>query len=170
MTSPTPADAPHRVALIRIADEAALAEFARRLVETLPGRAFVALSGDLGAGKTTLVKAVAAAAGIDPAEVISPTFGLIHEHPLPVAAGRPVRLVHADMYRLIGPEDLVETGWHDAVAGDTWVFVEWPERIASALPAERLEITIGIDSPNARTLTCRGLGPAAAAAVSALAS
>ncbi|MFM8415693.1 MAG: tRNA (adenosine(37)-N6)-threonylcarbamoyltransferase complex ATPase subunit type 1 TsaE [Planctomycetota bacterium] len=170
MTSPTPASPPQAETTIRIADEAGLAGFARRLVEVLQPRAFVALSGDLGAGKTTLVKAVAAAAGIDPAEVISPTFGLIHEHPLPAAAGRPTRLVHADMYRLTGTTELAETGWDDAVAGDTWVFVEWPERIAAALPAERLEITIGIDSPTARTLVCRGLGPAGAAAVAALAS
>ena len=168
MTSPTPARPPKAEATIRIADEAGLAGFARRLVATLPTRAFVTLSGELGAGKTTLVKAVAAAAGLDPAEVISPTFGLIHEHGLPAAAGRPARLVHADLYRLTGIDELAETGWEDAVSGDTWVFVEWPERIAAALPAERLEITIGIESPSARTLACRGLGPAAAATVAAL--
>lgn len=155
-------------ATIRIADEAALAGFARRLVEALPARAFITLSGDLGAGKTTLVKAVAAAAGLDPAEVISPTFGLIHEHALSAATGRPTRLVHADLYRLTGIAELAETGWDDAVAGDTWVFVEWPERITAALPAERLEIAIGIESPTARTLACRGFGPAAVATVAAL--
>lgn len=171
MTSSIPAEQPRAEATLRIADEAALAAFARRLVATLPSRAFVALSGDLGAGKTTLVKAVAAAAGIDPADVISPTFGLIHEHALPSGRGNAAaRLVHADLYRLHGVMELAETGWDDAVAGDAWVFVEWPERIAAALPSERLEIAIAIDSPTARTLTCRGLGRAAAATVVALAS
>lgn len=169
MTSPTPARPLQAEATIRIADEAALAGFARRLVEALPPRAFVALAGDLGAGKTTLVKAVAAAAGLDPAEVISPTFGLIHEHALP-AAGRPKRLVHADLYRLAGIDELAETGWDDAVAGDAWVFVEWPERITAALPAERIDVAIAIDSPTARTLALTGSGPAAAAAVAALAT
>lgn len=171
MTSPTPARTPRAEATIQVADEAGLAAFARRLVAILPRPAVVTLSGDLGAGKTTLVKAVAAAVGIDPAEVISPTFGLIHEHPLPAATtGRPARLVHADVYRLSGPVELAETGWEDAVAGDAWVFVEWPERIAAALPGERLEITIVIDSPTSRSLVCRGLGAAAAAAVAGLAS
>ena len=140
---------------IRIADEAALAGFARRLVGALPARAFITLSGDLGAGKTTFVKAVAAAAGIDPAEVVSPTFGLIHEH-----VGPRGRLVHADMYRLTGPEDLHEVGWEDAVARATWVFVEWPERITAALPADRIDVVITIDSPTTRTFTFTGHGPA----------
>lgn len=169
MTSPIPTRPPQATATIRIADEAALAAFARRLAETLPARAFVALSGDLGAGKTTLVKAVAAAVGIDPAEVVSPTFGLIHEHPVTTTvAARPARLVHADLYRLTGIEDLPETGWDDAVAGDAWVFAEWPERIAAALPAERIDVAIAIDSPTARTLALTGRGAAAAAVVAAL--
>jgi tRNA A37 threonylcarbamoyladenosine biosynthesis protein TsaE len=141
---------PQAVATILIADEAALAAFARRFVAALPPRAFVTLSGDLGAGKTTFVKAVAAAAGIDPAEVVSPTFGLIHEHALPAdGAERADRLVHA---------------------GEAWVFVEWPERIAAALPAERIDLVIAIDSPTARTLTLAGHGAAAAALVAALAA
>ncbi len=162
---------PQAVATILIADEAALAAFARRFVAALPPRAFVTLSGDLGAGKTTFVKAVAAAAGIDPAEVVSPTFGLIHEHALPAdGAERADRLVHADCYRLGGIEELAETGWDDAVAGEAWVFVEWPERIAAVLPAERIDLVIAIDSPTARTLTLAGHGAAAAALVAALAA
>jgi tRNA threonylcarbamoyl adenosine modification protein YjeE len=170
MTSPTPAR-PRAEATIRLADEATLAAFARRLAEALPTRAFLALSGDLGAGKTTLVKALAAVVGIDPAEVISPTFGLIHQHPLPGARGdRPERMVHADLYRLSGVEELAETGWDDAVAGDAWVCVEWPERIAAALPAERIDVAIAIDSPTARTLFLSGRGAAAAATVARLAA
>lgn len=132
---------------VSVADESALAPLARRLVTGLPRPAFVALHGDLGAGKTTFVKAIATAAGIDAAEVVSPTFGLIHEH-----HGPDVTILHADMYRLIGPEDLHEIGWHDALARATWAFVEWPERIADALPADRLDVTIVIDSPTARSI------------------
>ena len=145
MTS-TPKPAP-RAWSIAVPDEAALAEVAGALVATLPTRAFVALDGDLGAGKTTFVKAIAAAAGIDPAEVISPTFGLIHMHHGPRG-----RIVHADMYRLGGDAELRETGWDDAIAGPGWTFVEWPGRIAAALPHDRLDIMIHIDSETARTL------------------
>jgi tRNA threonylcarbamoyl adenosine modification protein YjeE len=137
---------------VRIRDEAAVAPLAARLAAALPARAFVVLSGDLGAGKTTLVKAIAAAVGIDPAEVVSPTFGLIHVHEVPPREGGPRRLVHADLYRLSGPGDLEEIGWEEATAGLVWVFVEWPERAAAALPPDRLEVSIGIDSETARTL------------------
>lgn len=149
---------------ITVADEPALRPLAAALAAVLPDRACLALRGDLGAGKTTFVKAVAAAVGLDPAAVVSPTFGLVHVHHGP---GR--RLVHADMYRLAGVADLHEIGWEDAVAGPGWTFVEWPERIASALPADRIDVEIRIDSPTARTFTFRGHGPAHAAAVRALA-
>jgi tRNA threonylcarbamoyl adenosine modification protein YjeE len=144
-----------RTCSLSIAAEAEVAPLARALAAALPDRAFVALAGDLGAGKTTFVKAFAAAVGIDPAEVVSPTFGLVHEHPS--SAGI---LLHADMYRLGGTDDLHEVGWPDAVARARWVFVEWPERIAAALPADRLDVTIAIDAPAARTFTVTGHGPA----------
>jgi tRNA threonylcarbamoyl adenosine modification protein YjeE len=157
-----PADRPASgvEAAISVADESALAPLARRLVSVLPRPAFVALHGDLGAGKTTFVRAVAAASGIDPTEVISPTFGLIHEH-----AGPAGGLLHADMYRLTGSGALYEIGWDDAVARAACVFVEWPERIADTLPADRLDVMIAIDSPTARTLRFIGHGPLHAAAV-----
>jgi tRNA A37 threonylcarbamoyladenosine biosynthesis protein TsaE len=99
------------------------------------------------------VKAVAAAVGIDPATVVSPTFGLIHVHAMPHRPAGPRRLVHADFYRLAHPGELAETGWDDATSGACWSFVEWPGRIAGHLPADRLDVAIRIDSPTARTFT-----------------
>ena len=133
---------------IDVCDEAALAPLARALLAALPPGGFVALSGELGAGKTTFVKAFAAATGIDPAEVVSPTFGLIHVHTGPLG-----RLVHADLYRIAGTADLPEIGWDDAVAGADWTFAEWPERIAAVLPDDRLDVTIAIVGPTARRFT-----------------
>jgi len=171
MTSPTEADAGD-TAVVRVGDEQALGRLAKRLAGLLGESAFVTLSGDLGAGKTTFVKVLAAAVGIDAAEVTSPTFGLIHVHRPPAtlaATGHPVRIVHADMYRLSCPGELTETGWDDAIAGDAWVFVEWPERIAAALPAARIDVAIEIESPSARRLTFTGHGVGAAAIVRGLA-
>lgn len=150
---------------ISVPDEAALGPFAHAIVAALPAHAFLALHGDLGAGKTTFVKAIAAALGIHPASVISPTFGLIHVHDGPRG-----RLLHADMYRLVDPGDLPETGWDDAVAASDVACVEWPERIAAALPDERLDVTIAIDSPTARTLSFAAHGAAHAPVVAAVAA
>lgn len=150
---------------------AALAALARRVADALPAHAFVALSGDLGAGKTTFVKAVAAAIGIDPHAVVSPTFGLIHEH-AGHRDGAPVALVHGDLYRLAGADELHETGWDDAIAPRSgelvWAFVEWPERIAAALPDARLDVAIDIVSDTGRTFTCTARDPAHRAVVAAL--
>ncbi|MEI8071442.1 MAG: tRNA (adenosine(37)-N6)-threonylcarbamoyltransferase complex ATPase subunit type 1 TsaE [Planctomycetota bacterium] len=130
---------------------------AGRLASALPEHAFVSLSGDLGAGKTTFVKAVAEAIGINACEVISPTFGLIHIHkvndPARLASPHSIRLVHADLYRLTGPGDLHEIGWEEAIAAPCWVFLEWGSRVAAALPEARLDIAIEIDSLTARTFT-----------------
>ena len=153
-----------RTLTIDVPDEAALAPLARALMTALPHGAFLALSGDLGAGKTTFVKACAAATGIDPAEVVSPTFGLIHVH-----AGPRGRLVHADAYRLLDVADLHETGWDDAVATADCTFLEWPTRIAAALPADRLDVAIAITGPTARAFTLTSRGPAHDCAVAAVA-
>jgi tRNA threonylcarbamoyl adenosine modification protein YjeE len=154
-----------------VGDESGLVPIALALVDGLPAHACITLSGDLGSGKTTLVKAVATAAGIDPAEVVSPTFGLIHEH-FAAAAVPPIRLVHADLYRLAGPEDLLEVGWEDATAARpgmrAWTLVEWPERIAAALPADRLDIAIDITSDTGRTFAFMARGAEHAPAIAAL--
>lgn len=174
MTS-TPERGPFRCS-VSLPNEAALPQFAAACVATLPDDAFVALEGDLGAGKTTLVKAIAAAVGIDQSEVVSPTFGLIHLHdgPCPPAGGKPVRIVHADMYRLGDEAELRETGWEDAIAGRpgrrTWTFVEWPSRIARALPADRLDIMIRIDSETGRTFELASHAARYAPVIAALAT
>ena len=148
-----------RTVRVRIADEAGLGPVARVLAATLPSHAFLALDGDLGAGKTTFVKALAAAAGIDPAEVVSPTFGLVHVHPLP-DGHRAGRLVHADLYRLAGCDDLFELGWEELTAAPGWVAAEWSARIAPALPATRLDILLEIASETARLASFTGRGHA----------
>jgi tRNA threonylcarbamoyl adenosine modification protein YjeE len=149
----------HPSLVVHVPDEEALGRLAARVAAALPQRAFVALEGDLGAGKTTFVKHVAAASGIDPADVVSPTFGLIHAHEGPHG-----RLVHADFYRLSSDAELRETGWEDALAGEPGrgchVFVEWPRRISAELPAERLDLAITIDSETGRTLTFTAHGTA----------
>ncbi len=163
-SDPSPTES---MVIVTIADEAALGPVARALAATLPAHAFLSLDGDLGAGKTTFVKALAAAAGIDPAEVVSPTFGLVHVHPLP-DGHRAERLVHADLYRLAGCDDLFELGWEELTAAPGWVAAEWSKRIKPALPADRLDILLEVESETARRASFTGRGAALAPLLTAL--
>ena len=109
------------------------------------------LHGDLGAGKTTLVKGIAAALGIDDV-VSSPSFSLVNEYDTGVAV--PVtRLNHLDLYRLQGEDDLASIGFEDFVSplgGAT--IVEWPERAAGSLPDRFLLIEIDPTAQESRRL------------------
>jgi tRNA threonylcarbamoyladenosine biosynthesis protein TsaE len=117
----------------------------RGLADLLRPGDVVALEGQLGAGKTTLVRAIALGLRVDPALVASPTFVLVNQYPVPADAPTPLRggqLVHMDAYRLHSPEDLEPLGWDQFIdpAGGTAranaaVIIEWADRIAEALPS-----------------------------------
>lgn len=90
----------------------------------------IALSGDLGAGKTTLVRALAGALGIDIGMVSSPTYVLVNQYPN--MRDGSMRMAHVDAYRLSGEEDLDALGW-DLLTDGTWILaIEWPEKIGEA--------------------------------------
>jgi N-acetylmuramate 1-kinase len=126
-----------------LANEDATRRLAVDLANLLAPGDFVALSGDLGAGKTTLVRAMIAhlAGGVE-IEVPSPTFTLVQTYEL-----APFALVHADLYRLSGPGELAELGIDD-VPGAV-VVMEWPDRAGDALPADRIEVALALDPDDA---------------------
>ena len=98
----------------------------------------VVLRGDLGMGKTTLVRGLAAALGADAREVTSPTFTLVHEY-----AGEQTRLIHLDLYRLEEERQLDSIGlWELAEAADGLLMVEWGHRFASVMEQADAEIEI----------------------------
>ena len=111
-------------------------EYGRRLATELKSGTVVAMFGGMGMGKTALVRGIAAGMGLN-AEVSSPTFALVHDY-----GGRPP-LVHFDMYRVTGWEDLYSTGFFDYLDAGAVLVVEWSENIVSALPenAIRLQFT-----------------------------
>ncbi len=94
---------------------------------------FVGLVGELGAGKTALVRGVADGVGIDRSQVASPTFAIVY----PYEGGR-LPLYHADLYRLGDYDELYATGFLDLVGGEGAVMVEWIDKIWEAAPDELL--------------------------------
>jgi tRNA threonylcarbamoyladenosine biosynthesis protein TsaE len=122
----------------------------------LRGRDFLALAGPLGAGKTQLIKGIAAGLGVPEEEpVVSPTFVLIREY-----VGR-LKLYHLDAYRLQGVADLAALGVEEMAAEpDAVVAVEWADRVAQAVPATACWIELEHATVNIRRLRLRwGDGP-----------
>jgi len=114
---------------------------------------FVGLIGELGAGKTLLVRGAAEGAGATGA-ASSPTFALVN-----VYRGGRVVLQHLDLYRLSGPAELFALGFDDLVAEPAATLCEWAERAGDALPAERLEIRLETTGPQERRATFTAHGP-----------
>lgn len=113
-----------------LVDEPQLGEWGRAFALSLPRPAVVALSGDLGTGKTTLVRAMCEALGVR-GSVTSPTFALVHRYD-----GTDVAVYHVDAYRLRSPAEARDLGFDDMLAeGAPIVLVEWPERLGSHAPA-----------------------------------
>ena len=119
---------------------------ARWLAERLVGGALVCLSGDLGAGKTTFTRALVTALG-SPARVSSPTFTLVHEY----ERGE-TPIVHMDAYRLGSGAEWEAAGLAEYLDGRNIVLIEWPERIADALPTESWHVTLTETGPESRVI------------------
>ncbi len=140
--------------LIELANPEATRALGERLGRGLRPGDFVGLSGGLGSGKTTLVRAIAGGLGVAADEVSSPTFSLIHRY-----RGESLAVHHADLYRLSSREELYATGFFDLLDGQGVVLVEWIDRIASAVPEEWLELRLATGArPEARRLEAVGHG------------
>lgn len=126
----------------------------------------IALSGDLGAGKTAFTRGVGAGFGALEA-VTSPTFVLIHEHRRSVDA---LRLHHLDCYRLAGVEDAAMLGLDDIFSGNSAAVIEWAERAADLLPADHLWIDFWQEGENLRRLEFSARGQRSATLLNELES
>jgi tRNA threonylcarbamoyladenosine biosynthesis protein TsaE len=126
---------------------AGLPQAAQRLLPLLEQYRVVALYGGMGAGKTTLVKALCEAMGIA-GTVNSPTFALVNEYRRP--NGEPV--YHFDFYRINKPEEAFDLGYEEYFFSGHLCLVEWPELIAPLLPADALHLHIGVRNDGAREL------------------
>ena len=137
-------------------------ELARKLAAELKPGDVICLEGDLGAGKTTFTQGLAAALGV-PGRVTSPTFCIVQEHrrqsnnrTIEQSNNSPDLLVHMDLYRLHGEDDVIAIGWEDYLAEGAILVVEWPERAGALIPAEAKHVVFThLDGEESRRIEFR---------------
>ena len=130
-------------------------QLGRQIGQLLAGGELIALLGDLGTGKTQLVKGIAVGNDYqNPNQVTSPTFTLVHEYP-----GRR-HLYHLDAYRLNNSQELTNLGLDDMIDPSAVVVIEWADRVADALPPDRLTVQLEATGESSRRLTFQAGGSA----------
>ncbi len=122
-----------------ILTEEELTRWGRRIGAEIEAPVFLALRGELGAGKSVLARAVARGAGVS-GPIPSPTFNLLFRYP----ARDDVEVVHLDLYRISDQDELWELGWEELGSGPEIVLVEWAGRAGSLLPEDRWEIDLSV--------------------------
>jgi tRNA threonylcarbamoyladenosine biosynthesis protein TsaE len=132
--------------------ESELAEWGGRFGRVASAPLLVTISGELGAGKTTLVQAICRGYGVTE-DVTSPTFALVHRYAAPRSP-----VFHLDLYRLRDASDLTNIGWDEILADDALVLVEWPERAGDRVPHNHVPISLQHlpDDPTRRLLYAGG--------------
>ena len=126
-------------------DRISLEAWGRALGAVLPRPVVITLEGDLGAGKTTLVRAICVGIGVMAIEAVtSPTFSIIQQYDAPRGP-----VVHADLYRLRSDAELETLGWGELVETSPVLLVEWPDRAVNTLPRDTIHVVLGHDQENA---------------------
>lgn len=135
---------------IQIPNEAALPQAAREFAALMGDNTVFAFYGDMGAGKTTFINALSEVLGVDKEETASPTFALINEYRSDTTAEL---IYHFDFYRIESLEEALELGIEDYFDSGAVCLIEWPERIAAALPSDTVSVQIKVNDDDSRTLT-----------------
>lgn len=120
---------------------------ANQLVEAFGERTKVAFSGEMGAGKTTLIQAVCRQLGVHDI-VNSPTFALINEYFTDTGAS----IYHFDLYRIDNISEMYDMGYEDYFYSDAYCFIEWPEKAVDLMPPNLLFLTITVNDDGSRTV------------------
>jgi tRNA threonylcarbamoyladenosine biosynthesis protein TsaE len=143
-------------------DERATERLGAAIAAALPPGATLALCGTLGAGKTRLVQAIAAACSVPREEVISPTFVLCQQY----RGSRAIN--HLDAYRVADEDEFRELGVEELFDSGAMTIVEWAERVSEALPEEYLKIDIEVTGATARRFVVSAVGSRYEAIISAI--
>ena len=128
--------------------ESQLRERGDQFGRSLPPKSIVLLEGELGAGKTTLIQAIARGLGVE-VNATSPTYALVHRY-----EGRRGPVYHLDCYRLRHPDEAADLDWETLIREGDAVLIEWPEKAGSYVPAAtmRLRLSHIPDQPEMRRL------------------
>ncbi|MBV8254196.1 MAG: tRNA (adenosine(37)-N6)-threonylcarbamoyltransferase complex ATPase subunit type 1 TsaE [Chitinophaga sp.] len=132
-----------------------LPEIAKDFWKQYGSKKVFTLEGPMGAGKTTLVKALCAAAGVEDTTA-SPTFSIINEYNYRDQEGKIRRIYHLDLYRLRDEEEAITAGVEDTIYQDAISFVEWPQVIAAILPDDTIHLELSVLPDQKRQLAEAG--------------
>lgn len=121
---------------------------AKQFVAAIGDRTVFAFYGKMGAGKTTFIKAVCKALGVDDV-VTSPTFAIVNEYRTDTAE----LIYHFDFYRIKKIEEVYDMGYEDYFDSGALCFIEWPELIEELLPADAVKVTITVEPDDSRLIT-----------------
>ncbi len=134
---------------IRIANLESLPAAAEEFVGLMDDYTVFAFNGDMGAGKTTFIRALVQALGVDAEEANSPSFSLINEYRSDTTAEL---IYHFDLYRLESLDEALEIGVEDYFDSGAVCLIEWPERVADILPDDTVRVDILEDADGSRLL------------------
>ena len=122
-------------------------DIARLLLQGFPDRRVFALHGELGAGKTTLIKGLCEALGVKD-HTSSPSFAIVNEY----RSAEDVPVYHFDLFRLRDQRELLDIGFEEYLDSGAFCFIEWPELAGELLPLDTLHVTLEADPKGVRTL------------------
>lgn len=137
--------------IIRIPDLASLPQAAEQFIDAMDSYTVFAFNGPMGAGKTTFIRELCSALGVDSDYATSPSFSIINEYRSSTTAGL---IYHFDLYRLESIDEAFDIGVEDYFDSGALCFIEWPERIADILPDDTVQVNITVDpDTDERTIT-----------------
>ena len=132
---------------ISIPDLASIDDAARELIDTHPDSRIFAFYGEMGAGKTTMIKALCRVLQVTDV-TSSPSFGLIYEYRTRGSDS----VYHFDFYRIEQLEEAYDIGYEEYIDSGQYCFIEWPEKVATLLPPETVNVNLKITGNNERTM------------------
>jgi tRNA threonylcarbamoyladenosine biosynthesis protein TsaE len=132
---------------IEIPDISAIDTAAGQLLESIGDYKKIAFAGEMGAGKTTIIKALCKQLGVE-SVVVSPTFALINEY----FTKEGESIYHFDLYRIENVSEMYDFGYEDYFYSDAYCFIEWPEKAMELIPDDTLFIKIRVASDGSRTI------------------